>query len=189
MSGRYGIGDKVWWAQTGVREKWIPCPSCRGYKYVTVTFADGESVSVACGECALGYALPRGVIQTREWQVDVVQREIEGVELTAERERYSFYRGYGVDVCDLFNTKEEAEARAAVLVQEHEKEEAAEIQRKEKDSRTWAWNASYHRRQLKQAKRDLEYHTKKLNAALQHKKEGGDAGDTKHLPADTYPTL
>jgi len=49
--------------------------------------------------------------------------------------------------------------------------EREKIATKEKDTRTWAWNASYHRRQIKDAKRQLEYHTAKLNVASLKAKE------------------
>ena len=36
---------------------------------------------------------------------------------------------------------------------------------KEQQHRSWAWNATYHRKCLKEALRQVEYHTAKLNVA------------------------
>jgi hypothetical protein len=43
---------------------------------------------------------------------------------------------------------------------------------REKPTRTWAWNATYHRGCIRKAEHDLEYHRSKLTVALIHKKEG-----------------
>ena len=54
---------------------------------------------------------------------------------------------------------------------EEEKEELL-VTSEYKDTRSWAWNATYHRGCIRQAEKDLEYHRAKLAVALEHKKAG-----------------
>jgi hypothetical protein len=42
---------------------------------------------------------------------------------------------------------------------------------KTKDHRSWAWNASYHRRNIKDLERQLEYHRSKLAVCAANAKE------------------
>ena len=41
---------------------------------------------------------------------------------------------------------------------------------KEKPARSWAWHVTYHRREIKRAERDLEYHTRALGIAKEKAK-------------------
>ena len=44
------------------------------------------------------------------------------------------------------------------------------MKRKEKDTKTWAWNVHYHRKEIREAQKRIEYHTSKLNVAKLHVK-------------------
>ena len=167
----------VWQATYGAEEKWIPCPDCLGQKYAKVTFADGSEVTVECEGCKRGYEPSRGVICTHEYQAWVARAGVVGMEIhsadggASHQIRYSLTNRLFVDEDNLFALKSEAEIRAQELALEHAAAEAAKILRKDKPSDTWSRNASYHRRALKQAQRDVEYHTAKLSAAQAHVKE------------------
>jgi hypothetical protein len=54
-----------------------------------------------------------------------------------------------------------AEKKAA----DFDREELEKASQKERDTRTWSWNVHYHRRSIREAKKQLEYHTAKLEAA------------------------
>lgn len=72
----------------------------------------------------------------------------------------------------VFATKEEAEAEKALLELQHYKDEQNRINNlKEYANKKWSWNVSYHRNRLKDAQRDIEYHSKKLGIALIKAKE------------------
>ena len=72
------------------------------------------------------------------------------------------------------HTREEAEIYAteydacralATREAQEQAEEEQRYQQKVLHNKSWNVNASYHRRQLKKAKQDIEYHTKALNYA------------------------
>jgi hypothetical protein len=66
---------------------------------------------------------------------------------------------------DLFETEAEAMVAAEAMAAEYDEEERKKILTREKDGKSWAWNATYHRRCIKQAEKDLDYHTRKLKVA------------------------
>jgi hypothetical protein len=83
---------------------------------------------------------------------------------------------YCPDERDLFETEDCALARALEKAAAADVEEREKISAKEKPTRTWSWNATYHRKQIKDAQRNLEYHTKKLAAAnLKARSEKADS--------------
>lgn len=49
--------------------------------------------------------------------------------------------------------------------------ERARILGKEKGGRSWAWNATHHRREIKTAQERIAYHTSKLAVAALNAKE------------------
>jgi hypothetical protein len=108
---------------------------------------------------------------------------IVGLEVSSEGIEYSAkYTGIADDrtvyttTChvkevDVFTDEASAKLRADQMAEEHDREERDRIFKKEKDSRSWAWNASYHRKEIKEARRRLEYHTSKLAVASLKSKE------------------
>lgn len=174
---KYNIGDKVWFARLRQEEKWDTCPDCCGQRAVTIVFGDGSSASIDCGRCYPGgIEASTGIVKRYEWSSDPVEGFILGVgkgQLQAEwtyqlesRHRYS------AEESQLFQSKEDADVRAKELAEEQKKEELDRLQRrKHYDRKTWAWNASYHRKGIQNAQKDLEYHTKKLSVAKVKAKE------------------
>ena len=68
---KFKIGDKVYKAGSDYSTKTIGCPDCLGTKEWIVTFADGQSLSVDCQTCKVGYYAPYGHITYNEWQPTV----------------------------------------------------------------------------------------------------------------------
>lgn len=185
MEARFKVGDWVWHATFDSREKWAACPDCLGHKFAKVTFGDGTEVSVDCQSCALGYNPPSGLI--KYWQPEPMAQHvfIQGLSISRDEIRYSLSDHRGGNEEDVFDNEEVALIRAKQLASEFKVAEEARIARKDKPSTTWASNASYHRKQLKSAQRDLEYHTRKLEAAKRHAKETKDALDTETNQRET----
>jgi hypothetical protein len=75
----------------------------------------------------------------------------------------------------VYVTEAEARVRADQMALEADEEERAKISKKEKDQRSWAWNASYHRKQIKEHERQLGYHRAKLAHAAIKAKEPKEA--------------
>lgn len=175
---KFKVGDAVWHATHEQREKWIVCPDCMGQRWVQVTFGDGTAVTVDCQNCGIGYEPPLGSVKTWEWEPRASLVLVEGLDVHQSWQdegeklivRYSLSNHRGGDETCVFDNEEEAKAHAQVLAARLSAEEEKRINGKERTNRTWSWNASYHRKAIKQAQRDLEYHTRKLEAAKQHVK-------------------
>jgi predicted RNA-binding Zn-ribbon protein involved in translation (DUF1610 family) len=176
MKPKYNIGDEVWWATSGSRQVWETCPDCGGTKYIRLIMFDNTEHQIECKNCGPGYNPPCGRVSFYEYQAETKKGTISGVEINYKGEvEYKLKKGdnscYCVLESDLFSTEQEAETHAQELVKKHNEEERNRIFKKEKDTRTWAYNVSYHRRCIKDAEKNLVYHTAKLNAAKAHVKE------------------
>ncbi len=174
----YAIGDKVWKSTFQSTKNYVECPDCGGTGRLRVTFHDDTQVSIDCKNCSVGYDPPSGRVMVYERHSHSEQGIIVGIEITSDGVEYKLSNpraGSGTYWCikesEIFNTKEEADAYGVILAEEANKEELARVYRKEKDTRTWAWNASYHRRCIKDAEKQIVYHTAKLNVASLKAKE------------------
>lgn len=170
----YKIGDTVWYASAGMRDKWVTCPDCLGKRFLTVTLGDDSQVTIDCTGCSAGCDPPRGMVKTYAYEATVRSVEICGMESHIregkEQTRYYFDGCYLADEDQFSGTKEGAEDRAVELATDHQREEESRFALKHKDTRSWGWNATYHRGQVKSLERQLEYHRAKLAAAMTHKK-------------------
>ena len=165
------IGDKVWYAQRKTVRETLVCPDCFGKKALTVIKGDGSQVSIACARCSQGYDPPEGVVFHHKQIMDVSQVMIDRVEQTVAGTEYGFRDCYRAPETDLFVSKKGAEKRAQELAEEHNQKEIARVNQKEKCNRTWAWHVYYHGQAIKNAKKDLAYHTARLNVAKTKAKE------------------
>lgn len=171
---KYNIGDKVWLASVNYTDKWITCPDCFGRKFLTVIMGDDSRVTIDCAGCSRGYEPSRGVIHTYAHLPKVSEMIITGmISEIKNGAEHTEYRSdcYCLDEENLFNSKVEAELHASVLAKKQGDGEFEKLQRKERDTRTWSWNAHYHRDLIRRAKKDIGYHEAKLTAALRHVKE------------------
>ncbi len=168
---KYAIGDKLFWATFNQHEPvYVECPDCGGTGRLRVIFHDETVVSIDCQNCSLGYDPPTGRVLIYQNKPDVTEVSISGMEIRkGEPTEYKAYIDGGPNYCpkveDLFETWELAKKRAEELHEKYVEEQKERVYKKEKNARTWAWNASYHRNLIKRAKKDIEYHTSKLDAA------------------------
>lgn len=175
MTPRFNIGDQVWRARFDSTKGGVTCPDCGGTGRLRVTFHDETTVSIECRNCSVGYDPPTGRVVCYERHPAAEPITVTGMEMTATKITYhlggteSFH--YLADENEIFVSREEALVRAQSMAAEATEEERKKIFRKERDTRTWAWNASYHRGVLKRAHKDIEYHTAKLNVAALKAKE------------------
>lgn len=170
----FKIGDSVYMAQhTGYGAVYITCPDCAGKLYHTITLGCGDTHTIDCANCAAGYEPPSGRVSYYDSIGKAVSCEVIGLELTPKGFDYKLktIEGYGTGSLDVFATKEEAQIKADEMAAAYVEEQKARIFKKEKDTRSWAWNASYHRSCIKRAKKDLEYHEAKLDVAKVRAKE------------------
>jgi hypothetical protein len=180
---KYEIGQEIFWASfSSHAQDHVTCTDCGGTARLRVTFHDETTVSIPCANCARGYEQPTGKIMVYCRKGTVNKGVVSGMEIGDDQVEYraKYYctgddgRLFGatshIKENDVFLSESGAQLRADQMAVEYDEEERAKIFRKEKDQRSWAWNASYHRKQIKDAERSLEYHRKKLaHAAIKAK--------------------
>ena len=167
---KYNIGDTVWYARCNHTDERAICPDCGGTGRIRAIMHDETVVSVDCRECQRGYERPSGFITVYGYFPHVEMFVITGADIGLGPMRYRSYN-YSVEADSLFPTKAEAEVAALQMVEEVKQRQQEQLARKEKDTRTWAWNASYHRSCIRRAEKDIAYHTAKLNVAAIKAKE------------------
>lgn len=168
MEPKYKVGNVVYRATYGKTETWITCPDCGGTKRVTVILHDGTEIKIECGGCNPGgYEGSRGIIRQYEWKPEAQKHTVTGFKVSShDGVEYELDRRGGDVVSSywtgneetVFATEQEAIAASEALRVEHEAEENKHYLAKTKDHKSWAWNASYHRREIKELERRLEYH-------------------------------
>lgn len=168
---RFEVGQQVWWASWGTSNDNVVCPDCQGDGRLRVTFADDTTVSIGCRNCASGYDAPTGRVRVYERTPAARLCTITGYEVTGERVRWRIDNGHIVDDGEIFDSQAVCLVRAHEMCEKENAAERARVMNKEKDTRSWAWNASYHRRQISEAKNSIEYHTAKLAVASLKAKE------------------
>lgn len=169
---KYELGQEVWWARFDATESSVLCPDCFGKRYITCIMGDGTEVTVDCQNCKVGYEeFSRGRIKTYDRAPRAEKTTIIGMDVSSEKVEYRVPESWIVPEDQLFETEEAALAKAQVRADDASSEELARIANKEKDTRSWAWNATYHRGCIKRAKKDIEYHTKKLDVAREKAKK------------------
>jgi hypothetical protein len=168
---RFHVGQLVWRASFDCTNDSIECPDCGGTGRIRCLLHDDTLVSVECAGCRVGYDPPTGRVRTYRRTGQARATTISGYEVHESKVTWRTTDSYLVDDENLFATEQEAQTRAAILAAEHDEEELRRIARKEKDTRSWAWNAHYHRKCIKDAEKQIEYHTKKLNVASLKAKE------------------
>ena len=165
----YSIGDRVWHASHKTTIERITCPECFGKLYLTVILGDDSKVTIDCAGCASGYGPPKGYVTYYKHDADIILVTIDKVEISLDYVEYGFNRVDGfmniAKDTELFIIKEEAEIRAKELSEEWDKDQLAKIHQKEKHNHTWSWHVHYHRKQIRDAEKMIEYAKTKLDVA------------------------
>ena len=168
---KFNIGDTIYHARCDRQPVTMECPDCGGTARIRVILHNEEEVSIACRSCASGYDDPTGRVQIYNYVPEAIEMVIDGMEINASQSTRYRSRRHILDEDSIFSSKEEALVVAKEKQVEHEKEQQEKINKKEKPTKDWAWNASYHRQQIKRALKDLEHHRAALAVAdLKRKK-------------------
>ena len=165
MIAKYSIGQELWRPTFDMEEARVTCPDCGGTGRLRVTFHDETTVSVECQNCNVGYESPKGYLRVSNRHPRAQQVTVTGMELRGEVLEYRTTGSWCVPEDRLFLTEEAALTAAGLMAVEADQAERDKIQEKEKDTRSWAWNATYHRREIKRAEKDLAHHKAKLAVA------------------------
>lgn len=168
---KFSIGQRLWLASFDAVTNHVVCPDCGGTGRVRVIHHDETMLSIECAGCQSGYDKPSGYVKVYDRKGKATEVIVTGIEMEKGQPRYRTDKSYFVEDADLFETEADCIARAQEKAAEYDAEERAKVAAKEKPTRTWSWNAHYHRREIKEAKRRLEYHTSKLAVASIKAKE------------------
>ncbi len=165
MNVRFKLGDGIWIASWSTTQDSVECPDCGGTGRLRVTFHDNTTVSVECRNCQRGYDPPSGRIRVFNRAPDATFGYVTGFEMRDGTIEWHTTAGRYADDAKVFATEAEAIDHARAMCAEADEGERAKIAAKEKDTRSWAWNASYHRREIERAQKSIAYHESKLAVA------------------------
>ena len=142
-------------------EERVPCPVCDGKLFATLILGTGEVVPVECEACGLGFAGPQGYIMARKPVSSVSPVVVTG--LSRDGAEWLVHTNYSVYRDDVFATEAEAEARRVELHQEAERQATQQNENSMRPKRKkLTWSAYYHRNQIKDLRRQVEWHESKL---------------------------
>lgn len=159
---KFSIGDPVWYASRDSKQVYLPCPDCLGQRYIRAIIADGTEYKVDCAACSHGWQGSDGLLHTWELSGYALSSVVKGLRIDGDTVLYTGEGFYEAGEDEVFATEAEAQVRADAIAKERTEAEHARLLTKEKDTRSWAWHVTYHRRCIKQAEKDLAYHTAKL---------------------------
>lgn len=172
---KFNIGDKVWYAAREAKKIHIKCPDCLGTGVLTVRFADGKEVTIGCATCGPGYERPTGYVTYYQYQSNVREVTIEGINIKADKTEYYFDDNRYATETEFFDTKKEAEIKAKEIADADTLEEMNRLYSKEKPTRTWAFNACYYRDRIKSAEQDIAIYKAKLaSVPIKYKESKGE---------------
>lgn len=163
---RFKIGDLVWWARFDSKEACLECPDCAGTGRLRVIMGDDTIVSIECEGCRRGYQPATGYLKIYERTARAQTAIVTGAEIDGDKVEWRLSESYRVSDDCLFDNEQDCLARAQQLAAEYDQRERDQISKKEKPTRSWGWNA-----RIKEAERQIEYHTKKLSVASIKAKE------------------
>jgi hypothetical protein len=176
----YKVGDRPWYARfaryDNVR---VPCPVCYGKREVRLILGNDDEVTLPCDYCGKGYNAPTGRVEEYQWTAEAQQVTITTVDITETPfgvdRRYHWYDGYWADAEDLFDTEDEANARAQEKAEAARLEEETRAEYIKKDvKKTFGWNAGYHLREAKKHREQIAYHERKAVLCKARAKDGSD---------------
>jgi len=107
--------------------------------------------------------------------MDVKRAQVIGLDISQDNESYRVsYDGIPslrMDVGELFDSEDAAWKHAWAMRDEYDQREEQRLHAKCDDQKSWAWHVSYHRREIREAKKRIEYHEQALGIAKEKVKK------------------
>lgn len=200
---KYKIGDTKWYATYDKHASTsVPCPVCFGKLRVIVVLGNGDEVSVPCNYCGHGFKNPTGTIQEYKKVAKAIPFHITGISFdTCGGKEVVEYRMVtsSSGSCSswiprkehqLYDTEEEALIEAERLKNEDETNENTKAEYIKYDKiKSFSWNAGYHMRQIKDAQKQIEYHSQKAVLCKARSKGTPDLSATGSELREPYDTM
>lgn len=163
------IGDIVWFVQNTYKEHKVTCQDCFGDLCLTVIMGDGSKVSIPCAGCGSHTygQYSRGYNVVHQYEPKAISGRITGIVMDREETEYRIAFGGGSYYAPkaVYATEAEALPEAVAMAEAQTVAALTSFQGKERPTRDWSWNATYHRGQVRDAERALAYHKSKLEVA------------------------
>lgn len=158
----YKVGDVVWWATAENKQIEKVCPICFGTLKVTLILGNGNQVVLPCDYCKCGCDGPFGTVREYEFVSGVKQMVIDHVfiqqQVSGDVVEYRSDH-YCLDQENIFDTREAAEQRVIEICANMKLEQETRAENiKKNTNKSYSWNAGYHMREVKEAKKRIEYH-------------------------------
>ncbi len=171
---KFNIGDTVWFAENIYQEHRVTCTDCFGDLCLTVVMGDGSKVSIPCAGCGSHTygQYSRGYNIVHQYAPKAISGKITAIELKEDSVEYQIGMGGGSYRAPkaVFASEQEALIAAAEMAREQTEKAHADFLAKEKPTRTWSWDATYHRGRVRDAERELAYHKAKLSVSKAERK-------------------
>lgn len=172
---KYEIGQSVWLATFETREAWEVCPDCAGTGRIRFLYPDDTVAAIPCEGCSRGYDAPNGRVRYYAARPKAEFCTITGVEINGSKTEWRTSSSYRVEEDRLFDTEETAQAKANEIAADYEAEQKGRALGKEKPTKSWSWHVHYHRRAIRDAQKQIAYHSAKLTAAKIKAKDSDNA--------------
>lgn len=170
----FTIGGQYWRARVRAERVTIPCPVCKGKRTVRVEFGDGEMVTFDCDACGLGFDRARGFIEEYTNEPAASPFVIAGVDhFSGNCWTVRTEAGETADWSELRATEAEAMEESRRRCAENEAQNMLQRKYKRAAAGRSAWSVQYHRNQIKEAQRKVDWHSERLHVAKA--KAGTDA--------------
>lgn len=176
MNNKFSVGDTVFIASFQNKQIKVVCPICYGKLKVTLILGNGEQAILECNYCGKGFGEPRGVVEEYEYVAEARTGIIERIEIevtaSGEKYKYHFYDNCYLDEDELFTDKGAALEKANLKALDYQKEQDTRAEYlKQNSKKSYSWNAGYHGRAIKKAKKDIEYHERKMEICKARSKD------------------
>jgi len=173
----FALDTEIWWTGYGYTETWVQCPECAGTKAITLIQGNGQSVSVDCAACSMGYEPPTGMIKQITYQHKPERYTPRRVRVDGDEIWYSesgaFENGYqSVEAKYLFASKEDCQTECDKLNHARNlvmKENA--IHNLLDKRKKMAWSVHYWGRKLADTQKELETIRARLSVCQEIKKQ------------------
>jgi hypothetical protein len=161
----FNIGQTVYiaWASAHHSQSGT-CPVCFGQRSVTLILGDGERVQTPCRYCDHGVLGSTGEVSAYCAASGINERTVTGVQLAHDGAWEIQTDGrYSSSEANTFGTRASAEVRRQILFEEAEEDATKSYESRFRTHRgDHAWTIGYHRNQIKDLERQLEWHRDKV---------------------------
>jgi hypothetical protein len=167
----FNLGEAVWVATASAyHQVQVPCPICFGKCLVTLILGNGEHQAVECDFCRHGCEGPTGLASRYVAYSEVKQGTVTGL---FERfgERKVEVNGNNHEIGTIFRDAESAEAYRLRLHADAEQQAQRNFESQFKGAKKKpTWTAGYHRKEIQELHRKLEWHEARLGKLREKEK-------------------